>query len=197
MASLRGFGGANRTPRDVVGSRERSTQATIGSRLSFLPQAAMQTWCKQAPQGDCCTWRGTQPNATRCWVSQGLDPTYDCFESIALGPRKSGLPYLRDPTANLGQARDRCLASLARDKSSVPNCARVAAATWPNEPTLHNCNKCQARASEVLPEPYAALRSLPDSSVAIQRVESRWSQSVRAAITIGTPMNAPGMPQRK
>jgi hypothetical protein len=32
-----------------------------------------------------------------------------------LGPRKSGLPDLRRLTADLGQARDRCLAALARD----------------------------------------------------------------------------------
>jgi hypothetical protein len=32
-----------------------------------------------------------------------------------LGPRKSGLPDLRRLTADLGQPRDRCLASLARD----------------------------------------------------------------------------------
>src|SRR6476620_7551572 len=34
-----------------------------------------------------------------------------------LGPRKSGLPDLRRLTADLGQARDRCLAALARDTS--------------------------------------------------------------------------------
>jgi hypothetical protein len=74
-----------------------------------------------APQGDCCAWRGAQPNATRCWVSQELDPTYDCFESLALSPRKSGLPDLRRLTADLGQARDRCLASLARDTGPAPD----------------------------------------------------------------------------
>ena len=41
-----------------------------------------------------------------------------------LGPRKSGLPDLRRLTANLGQARDRCLASLARDTRSVPEFVR-------------------------------------------------------------------------
>ena len=27
-----------------------------------------------APQGDCCAWRGAQPKATRCWVSQEARP---------------------------------------------------------------------------------------------------------------------------
>ncbi len=43
---------------------------------------------------------------------------YGCrLRSVAspLGPRKSGLPDLRRLTADLGQARDRCLAALARD----------------------------------------------------------------------------------
>ena len=38
---------------------------------------------------------------------------------------------------------------------------------------------------------------VPDSSIAIHRVESECSQSVRMAIVIGTPITAPGVPQRK
>lgn len=37
----------------------------------------------------------------------------------------------------------------------------------------------------------------PDSRNAIHRVASYSSQTVSSAITIGTPMNAPEMPQRK
>ena len=37
----------------------------------------------------------------------------------------------------------------------------------------------------------------PDSRNAIHRVASCSSQTVSSAITIGTPMNAPEMPQRK
>ena len=75
-----------------------------------------------APQGDCCAWRGARSQTPRDVGSRKrLDPTYDCFESLALSPRKSGLPDLRRLTADLGQARDRCLASLARDTGPAPD----------------------------------------------------------------------------
>ena len=38
---------------------------------------------------------------------------------------------------------------------------------------------------------------LADSSVAIQRVDAECSQRVSMAIVIGTPISAPGIPQRK
>jgi len=40
------------------------------------------------PQGDCCAWRGARSQTPRDVGSRKrLDPTYDCFESLALGRR--------------------------------------------------------------------------------------------------------------
>ena len=58
------------------------------------------------------TERKPRPSATT------REAKYGCrLRSVVspLGPRKSGLPDLRRLTADLGQARDRCLAALARD----------------------------------------------------------------------------------
>src|SRR5258705_11897560 len=71
-----------------------------------------------------------------------------------LGPRKSGLPGLRRLTADLGQARDRCLASLARDTRSASYFARIGLQPfWPNEPTCRTATKPCAQVSQVLPKP--------------------------------------------
>src|SRR3981081_417019 len=66
---------------------------------------------------------------------------------LPLGPCKSGLPDLRRLTADLGQARDRCLAPLARDTRVVRAKSSVCA-FWRNELLLPKRNKCAARAGK-------------------------------------------------
>ena len=105
---------------------ERASEAV--GWVEFLRDPTM------APQGDCCAWRGAQPNATRCWVSQEARPNLRLLREPCAGSTQvaftrlghyapiSGKPeigsrgvYPRAARSADPGARASALAALARD----------------------------------------------------------------------------------
>ena len=98
-------------------ARHDESQPEAVGWVEFLRDPTM------APQGDCCAWRGAQPNATRCWVSQEARPNLrllrePCAESAQVGFTRLASSNCRSrasPRSVSRSARASALAALARD----------------------------------------------------------------------------------
>ena len=108
--------------------------------MPVQPRSRVPAECREAkPNG---TRAGTQRDDSRSaiWL-----PAAIC--RVALGPRKSGLPDLRHLTADLGQARDRCLAALARDTRDRRLANEPLAVVSTNDVKQRSCSSFPRRVS--------------------------------------------------
>ena len=138
-----------------------------------------------------------------------------------LDPRKSGLPDLRRLTADLGQARDRCLATLARDtrdrrhakrtvgRSLVSRCQTAQSSSFPRRvpasgfvfplrtrlsPVLRRRTRCNLATPAIPFHPERGVDGAPTGhSFVLSRVRGATSEPCGAACPVanGTSLGAP------